>query len=161
MFGWLHASAAICRIGPNFATACAKIHAQSFAHPWAPAEFESLLAGRDVIGEGAIATSFLGKRRLTGFVLSRCGADTAEMLTIAVTPALRRKGAGAALLARHLATLAAEGAKSLFLEVETDNRAALALYRRFGFQEVGERKAYYRKADGIAASALVLRRDFD
>lgn len=161
MFGRPQTSASIRRIGPDFAAACAKIHAQSFAHPWAPAEFESLLAGRDVIGEAAFATSLFGGRRLTGFVLSRRGADTAEMLTVAVAPALRRSGVATALIARHLATLAAEGVKSLFLEVETDNRAARALYRRFGFEEVGERKAYYRKADGIAASALVLRRDFD
>jgi [ribosomal protein S18]-alanine N-acetyltransferase len=160
-FGWAQKPASIRRIGPNFGAACANIHALSFAHPWAPAEFESLLAGRDVVGEAAIATSFFGKRRVTGFVLSRRGADMAEMLTIAVAPALRRKGVGAALLTRHLATLAAEGAKSLALEVETDNRAALALYRRFGFHEVGERKAYYRKADGMRAAALVLRRDFD
>ncbi len=161
MFGRPQTSASIRRIGPDFAAACAKIHAQSFAHPWAPAEFESLLAGRDVIGEAAFATSLFGGRRLTGFVLSRRGADTAEMLTVAVAPALRRNGVATALIARHLATLAAESVKSLFLEVETDNRAARALYRRFGFEEVGERKAYYRKADGIAASALVLRRDFD
>ncbi len=161
MFGWPRTSASIRRIGPAFAAACAKIHAQSFAHAWTLAEFESLLAGCDVVGEAAFATSLFGGRRLTGFVLSRRGADTAEILTIAVTPALRHKGVGAALLGRHLATLAAEGAKSLFLEVETDNRAARALYRRFGFAEVGERKAYYRRADGIAASALVLRRDFD
>jgi [ribosomal protein S18]-alanine N-acetyltransferase len=83
------------------------------------------------------------------------------MLTIAVTPASRRKGVGAALLASHLATLAAEGAKSLHLEVEADNQAALALYRRFDFRQVGERKAYYRKADGMRAAALVLRRDFE
>jgi [ribosomal protein S18]-alanine N-acetyltransferase len=159
--GWLQTPPSIRRIGPRHGTACAKIHAQSFAHPWAPAEFESLLAGRDVIGEAAIATSFFGNRRVAGFILSRRGADMAEMLTIAVAPALRRKGVGAALLTRHLATLAAEGAKSLSLEVESNNRAALALYRRFGFHEVGEREAYYRKAEGMRASALVLRRDFD
>ena len=83
------------------------------------------------------------------------------MLTIAVAPGARGKGIGRALLASHLAALAAEGAKSLFLEVETDNRAALALYQRFDFRQVGERKAYYRKADGITRSALILRRDFD
>ncbi len=162
LFGRLQTPASIRRIGSDYGAACAKIHAQSFAHAWAPAEFESLLAGRDVIGEAAIAASLLfNKRRVSGFILSRRGADMAEMLTIAVAPALRRRGVGAALLMRHLATLAAEGAKSLSLEVETDNRAALALYRRFGFREVGERKAYYRKADGMRGSALVLRRDFD
>jgi [ribosomal protein S18]-alanine N-acetyltransferase len=159
MFAWFQTPASIRRIGPDFGAACAAIHAQSFAHPWAPAEFESLLAGRGVVGEAAVATTFFGKQRVIGFVLSRRAADEAEILTIAVMPKVRRRGMGAALLARHLGTLAAEGTKSLFLEVEIDNRAALALYRRFGFREVGERKAYYRKSDGMAACALVLRRD--
>lgn len=163
MFGWFEKPSSIRRIGPDFGGACAKIHAQSFAHPWSATEFESLLAGRDVVGQAAIAASFWrnNARAVTGFVLSRRAADTAEMLTIAVAPAARSRGIGGALLASHLAALAAEGAKSLFLEVEADNRAALALYRRFDFREVGERKAYYRKADGNRAAALVLRRDFD
>jgi ribosomal-protein-alanine N-acetyltransferase len=163
MFGRFEKPPSIRRIGPDFARACAKIHAQSFAYPWGVAEFESLLAGRDVVGQAAIAASFWRRnaRALSGFVLSRRAADTAEMLTIAVAPPARGKGIGGALLASHLAALAAEGAKSLFLEVESDNQAALALYRRFDFREVGERKAYYRKVDGIRGSALVLRRDFD
>jgi ribosomal-protein-alanine N-acetyltransferase len=161
MFGWFGKSSSIRRIGPEFGRACAKIHAQGFAHPWSAAEFESLLAGRDIVGQAAISASFWGKNRFTGFVLSRRALDTAEMLTIAVAPAARGKGIGSALLTSHLAALAAEGAKSLFLEVEADNRAALALYRRFDFRQVGERKAYYRKADGNRAGALILRRDFD
>jgi [ribosomal protein S18]-alanine N-acetyltransferase len=160
MLGWFERPPSIRRVGPDFGGACAKIHAQSFAHPWSVQEFESMLAGRDVIGQAATCTTFLGKRQVAGFVLSRRAADTAEMLTIAVAPAARRKGIGSALLSNHLAILAAEGAKSLFLEVERDNRAALALYKRFDFYEVGERQAYYRKAAGTHAAALVLRRDF-
>ena len=100
MFGWFDKPSSIRRIGADFGRACAEIHAQSFAHPWGAAEFESLLAGRDVIGQGAIAASFWRKnaRALTGFVLSRRAADTAEMLTIAVAPAARGKGLGGALL---------------------------------------------------------------
>ncbi|HKH81610.1 MAG TPA: ribosomal protein S18-alanine N-acetyltransferase [Methylovirgula sp.] len=161
MFGWFEKSSSIRRIGPEFGRACAKIHAQSFAHPWSAAEFESLLAGRDIVGQAAISARLWNARGVTGFVLSRRALDTAEMLTIAVAPATRGKGIGSALLASHLAALAAEGAKSLFLEVEADNRAALALYQRFDFRQVGERKAYYRKADGNRAAALILRRDFD
>jgi ribosomal-protein-alanine N-acetyltransferase len=163
MFAWFDRPSSIRRIGPDFGRACAMIHAQSFPHPWAAAEFESLLAARDVVAQASIAASFWRKnaRAVTGFIMSRRAADTAEMLTIAVAPAARGKGTGAALLTNHLAMLAAQGAKSLFLEVEADNRAALALYRRFDFRQVGERKAYYRKADGERAAALVLRRDFD
>ena len=38
------------------------------------------------------------------------------------------------------------------------NAAALALYRKLGFSQVGERKAYYAKAGEPAATALILRR---
>lgn len=163
MVGWFEKPSSIRRIGPEYGRACATIHAQSFPHPWAAGEFESLLAARDVVGQAAIAGSFWRKntRAVTGFVLSRLAADTAEMLTIAVAPRARGRGLGTVLLTNHLAILAAKGAKSFFLEVEADNKAALALYRRFDFRQVGERKAYYRKADGDRAAALVLRRDFD
>ena len=50
------------------------------------------------------------------------------------------------------------GAKSWFLEVEAQNAPALALYRRFGFEQVGERKSYYKTPKGEAAVALILRR---
>ncbi len=102
-----------------------------------------------------------GRRQtLVGFVLSRLVLDEAEILTIAVAPKSRRRGVGGALLGAHLATLAAQGAKALFLEVEAGNHAALALYAQFNFYRVGARKAYYRKDAGPAAAALVLRRDF-
>lgn len=96
---------------------------------------------------------------LAGFVLSRAVVDEAEILTIAVAPSFRRQGVGGALLAAHIATLAAQGIKALFLEVEAGNHAALALYRSFDFYQVGTRKGYYPKVGAAAAAALVLRRD--
>lgn len=149
------------RIGTQWAQACAAIHARSFPHPWPAADFESLLAARDVIAEAAMATRRCGKSRaLAGFVLSRCVMDEAEILTLAVAPEFRRRGIGSALLGAHLATLAGRGTKALFLEVEAGNHAALALYAQFDFRQIGERKAYYRGTNGTAAAALVLRRDF-
>ncbi len=163
MPAWFGKSAApaVRRLGPQFGKACARIHAQSFPHPWSAEEFEALLAGRDVIAHAATlpATFWRPGRGPVGFVLSRRAADQAEILTIAVAPAARERGIGAALLAAHLPVLAAAGAKSLFLEVEANNKAAIRLYENFGFHQVGERKAYYRAADGGRATALVLRRD--
>jgi ribosomal-protein-alanine N-acetyltransferase len=46
----------------------------------------------------------------------------------------------------------------LFLEVDVENTAARALYANFGFEQVGERKAYCRTGAGLAG-ALVMRRD--
>ncbi|MEJ0050478.1 MAG: GNAT family N-acetyltransferase [Methylovirgula sp.] len=155
------ATPAVRRLGPRFGKLCAHIHAQSFPHPWSAEEFESLLAGRDVIAHAVSFPSSFWRpnREPSGFVLSRQAADQAEILTIAVTPKARGKGLGAALLAVHLPTLAALRVKSLFLEVEAGNKAAIRLYESFGFRQVGERKAYYRAADGSRATALVLRRD--
>jgi ribosomal-protein-alanine N-acetyltransferase len=90
-----------------------------------------------------------------GFVLARAAGGEAEILTLAVHPAARRRGAGAALMAGALAGAAARGAAVMFLEVAAGNAAALALYRGLGFVEVGRRRRYY--AGG--ADALVLRRD--
>ena len=39
-----------------------------------------------------------------------------------------------------------------------ENAAALTLYRKLGFEQVGERKAYYARPGEAAASALILRR---
>ena len=149
------------RLGPQGGNACARIHAQSFPHPWSAEEFESLLAGRAVIAHAATLPDSFWRpgEGPAGFVLSRQAADQAEILTIAVAPKLRGKGIGAALLAAHLPALAASGVRSLFLEVEAGNQAAIRLYESFGFRQVGERKAYYRSASGARATALVLRRD--
>ena len=135
---------------------CAALHATCFAHSWSSQEFETLLSNAAVSGEAAVDPM---SDALRGFVLTRLAADEAEILTIAVDGALRRRGVGRALLASHMARLPALGARMLFLEVEAENAAALALYRKFGFHEVGQRRGYYRKGDGTTATALVLRRD--
>jgi ribosomal-protein-alanine N-acetyltransferase len=82
------------------------------------------------------------------------------VLTLAVDPAHRRSGAGRALVEAVAITAAAAGARSLFLEVASDNQAAMALYGAAGFGRVGQRPAYYRRAAG-AVDALVLRRDLN
>jgi [ribosomal protein S18]-alanine N-acetyltransferase len=144
------------RIGPEASRDCANIHAQCFARRWSPVEFESLLGDRNVIADAAIESR---SRRMAGFVLSRSAADEAEILTIAVAPAFRRKGMAGALLGAHIGRLGGLGVRRLFLEVDGENQAALTLYAGFGFRQVGERKAYYTRPDASGANALILRRE--
>jgi ribosomal-protein-alanine N-acetyltransferase len=157
MFSFLRKAATptIRPIGPSAAADCARLHAASFAHPWSAAEFESLLAAGNIVGDGALARG----ASLIGFALSRHAAGEAEILSVAVAKSERGKGIGRALMNAHLARLAAAGATSVFLEVEPGNAGALALYQRLGFDTVGERKGYYRKAGRPAAPALTLRCD--
>jgi ribosomal-protein-alanine N-acetyltransferase len=148
------------RTGPldiRHARQLAALHHQGgFARQWEPGECAALLADRSVVAEGV----FCGRSaEPCGFVMSRIAADEAEVLSIVVAGARRRSGLGQALLAAHLAQLAARGVTRLFLEVEEGNAAALALYRRFGFATVGRREGYYPKPDGSRIAALVMRLD--
>lgn len=82
-------------------------------------------------------------------VLLRHGSRIARLYSIAVDPALRGAGLGAALLDDALQQARAAGRARLRLEVRQDNVAAIALYRRAGFVPFGQISGYYE--DGCAA----------
>ena len=141
-------------LSPDQAEACAILHRSAFAQGWSAIEFERLIGARESFGDAAV----LGRTgALAGFILSRGAAGEAEVLTIAVAAAWRRKGIGRRLLERHLGRLAAARVGALFLEVSEGNVAARRLYAATGFVEVGRRKGYYPGEAGPTA-ALVLRR---
>lgn len=135
---------------PDDLPTLAALHAGAFPDdPW-DAERLAPLA----FGPGAITLMLPG-----GFILMRVAADEAEVITIAVDPTARRRGLGRRLLAAGLATAFASAAAAVFLEVATDNAAALALYAASGFIEVGRRKRYYHRGTAPAVDALVLKRE--
>lgn len=138
---------------PRDAAALAALHARAFRHGWSEAEFERLLADRNVICHVARSAG-----SIVGFVISRVIDAEAEILMVAVAASERGRGLAGRLLARHLGRLAARGVRKVFLEVDEGNDPALKLYRRTGFEQVGKRAGYYASTSG-ATAALVLRRD--
>jgi ribosomal-protein-alanine N-acetyltransferase len=92
-----------------------------------------------------------------GFALTRGVLDDAELLLLAVMPSARRHGVGAALLRSVIADSAEKNIGALHLEVREGNDA-IQLYRNAGFAKVGERRDYYRGANGQSYSALTLHR---
>ena len=139
-------------LGSGDGHAAAQLHVQGFERGWSALEFDQLIADQSVLGFMA-----LERGRPSGFVIARLALDEAEILSVVVGVAARRKGIGAGLVSHLSSSLAQRGVTSLFLEVEEENTAALALYRRFGFDTVGKRKSYYKRADGSNPSALVMR----
>jgi ribosomal-protein-alanine N-acetyltransferase len=93
---------------------------------------------------------------LLGWAGVRVIGDEAEVLTVGVVPAARRRGTGARLLAALLEHARGRGARTAFLEVRIDNDDALSLYEREGFSRVGVRRGYYA---GGRVDAVVMRRD--
>lgn len=138
--------------------AVSSLHGERFAQRWGDGEFHSLLAQPSVFGFVARQTTGLFKPPLSGFVLSREAAGEAEILTIAVSQKLQRAGLGWRLMQAAMRETRNRGGTTLFLEVDDGNQSALGLYRKLGFEKVGERPAYYTAPDGRRATALVMRR---
>ncbi|MGW4826424.1 ribosomal protein S18-alanine N-acetyltransferase [Amycolatopsis japonica] len=82
-------------------------------------------------------------------VVGRRGDYEASIHTIGVDPAHQRQGIGTILL-KALLDRADELAAPVFLEVRTDNDAAITLYERHGFERVGLRKRYYQPSGADA-----------
>jgi len=138
--------------------ALARIHREDFVPSWEEGDFESMLGEDAMFGYKAVE---VGRARsgATGFVLARNISGEAEIITIAVARAHRRRGLGRLLMDAVLRELHGTRAEALFLEVDEGNVGAVALYRKLGFREVGKRSAYYRSSAGVPSNALVMRRD--
>ena len=78
-------------------------------------------------------------------IISELG-DEAELINIATKQEFRKNG-----IAKNLLTFAIDNtnASTYFLEVSTDNVAAIKLYNSVGFAEISRRKKYYGNTDAI------------
>jgi len=113
----------------------ALLDAQSTSFPWCEQQFsESLASHRMYVLEidGAIA----------GYLVYSLVLDEAELLNIAVAPALRGRGHGTRLLEYFIETNRCVATR-LLLEVRHSNRAAIDLYNSHDFVKQGVRKGYY------------------
>lgn len=146
------------RLVPEDAADLASLHAQGFSRGWSENELSALLEQAPVFGFKALEIG-AADAPPAGFVLARLAAGEAEILTIAVARNRRRQGLGWLLMDGVLRALHAERAETLFLEVDETNAAAIALYRRLAFRQVGTRPAYYSEPGKPATGALIMRRD--
>ena len=131
-----------------------QLHRASFHRGWGTEEFEQILIERN-----ALAHRLRLGGSTIGFIVSRTAADEAEILSVAVAQKHRGRGFSRDLLRTHLGHLAGQGLKTVFLEVEENNRPARALYERAGFRVVGRRERYYKDASGEQLNAVVMQRD--
>ena len=78
-----------------------------------------------------------------------------EILTIGTHPRFQRRGIGAALM-DHICQVADEHDAPIYLDVRVGNDAAIALYQRYGFTQIGLRRNYYQPS---GADAYTMFRD--
>lgn len=124
--------------------AVSAIEQRAHPFPWTRGNFvDSLRAGHS-------AWVFREAGALVGYGVLMTTVDEAELLDITVVPECQRRGLGGALLGQLFEVARSHGAQRMLLEVRPSNEPGLALYRRFGFAEIGRRHAYYHgKEDAI------------
>lgn len=91
--------------------------------------------------------------KLLGFAGGMVVDNDIQILDVTVDPDQRRRGIARKLLAHVSYDAQMLGATTASLEVETDNAAAIALYRALGFEQIGCRRDYY----GAGNDALVMQ----
>ena len=122
------------------AAALAALHRVCFDRPWSENSFADLLKGAGIHALGDA----------DGFIVIRCVAGEAEILTLGVVPERRRAGLARELVREALQLAVDEHQVGhVFLEVAADNHGARDLYAGLGFVCHGRRRQYYANMDGL------------
>ena len=92
---------------------------------------------------------------LCGWLTASTLFDESELELIMVSPQARRQGLAQGLMQAWLTSVESIPVHLCMLEVRESNQAALALYQKFGFAQVGLRKNYYVCESGKEAAILM------
>lgn len=132
------------------------IELQVYPFPWSRGNFgDSLVSGYDAwVFESGDASA----PALAGYAVAMWIPDEAHLLNLSVAANMQGRGVGRAMLDWLLRDAARRGARGMMLEVRPSNARAIALYRSFGFAQIGVRKRYYPADGGAREDALVLFR---
>lgn len=123
-----------------------------YPHPWTRGNFlDSLYSGyeawtiRDASGA------------LAGYFVLMLAVDETHLLNISVRRDLHGHGIGRLQLDKIISITKDHGMTSVLLEVRPSNVRALAVYQRYGFVQIGVRKAYYPAEGNTREDAIVMR----
>ena len=130
--------------------AVAALEKQCFADPWSLQSIAGELT--NPLALWLVAVTDAGT--VAGYAGSQFVLDEADVMNVAVSPAERRSGTGSQLMLALMRELAGRGIRILTLEVRTSNTAAVSMYDRLGFKQVGRRTRYYFHP---VEDALILR----
>jgi len=141
-----------------------EIESVSHLHPWTRGNFsDSLAAGhwayciRPQIDQ-VIKGSYLDPAILWAYCILFPAVDELHLLNITVSPKLRKLGLGSRMMVAIEGVAAQQNIPRIILEVRPSNIAAVTLYQKLGYEQIGIRKNYY-PADpqlGIREDALVM-----
>ncbi|OUS31619.1 ribosomal-protein-alanine N-acetyltransferase [Gammaproteobacteria bacterium 45_16_T64] len=125
------------------------IEHQCYDFPWSGGVFVDCLSGA-YLCRGLYDADVLVAYAVLSIAVGEC-----HILNICVSPKYQGSGVASAFLSRLLVEAHEWEADIVFLEVRASNIAALGLYSKLGFSEIGRRKDYYPNGDS-REDAMVL-----
>jgi len=124
--------------GPDDAPLVASLTDEAFGdHTWSPSGIEYEM-------KNLVSRFFIARHGHVPVGSSRCVAIGSQVYVTAfgIAPRYRGKGYGRQMLLRLVGVLMEEGQGQILIEVDTENRAALSLYRQCGFKETRAYRFY-------------------
>ena len=122
--------------------------------PWSTAQFKEEFAGIPT-------TRYMSVAEDGNTIVGYCGVFVpapgieADILTVAVLPAYRRRGIAKEFMRQIEAYAVERQASAMMLEVELSNESAIKLYESLGYMKISVRMDYY----GPGKDAHVMRKE--
>lgn len=131
------------------------IERQVYNFPWSEGIF------RDCFTAGYSCWVCEDLEKVVSYSILSIAAGEAHIMNISVDPKEQKQGIGGKMI-KHLIKVARQGkAQSIFLEVRPSNAAAIALYEKMGFNQIGVRKNYYPGPEGREDALMLALELFD
>lgn len=135
------------------------IETQIYPNPWSISIMQDCLkAGYQCIK----GHQFEHSDEVACYALMMIGFEESNLLNIGVNPKFQRQSIASQMLNRLLLISRINHAKHMWLEVRASNQAAINLYQKFDFKEIGLRKNYYKyttsKGKKIKEHAILMSR---
>ncbi len=125
------------------------VETASYEFPWTEGIF------RDCLHNQYLSTLFVQQKKILAYTVAQYIIDECHLLNLCVRETERGKGLGEKMVQYLMNQARQNGMGSIFLEVRVSNTAAIKLYDKLGFNEIGLRRGYYPDKNG-REDALVL-----
>ena len=133
------------RASPRDALRISELEKEIFSDPWSERSVTDTISL-----DGAMCYVALTDGEIQAYVLGRIIPPEGEIFRIATAPDKRKRSIAYRLLDYAVKCEKGRGLEILFLEVRSKNLPAIALYKAYGFRDMGIRKNYYKNPDDDA-----------
>ena len=130
-----------------------EIENKSFKYSWSISQINS-----ELIREKNYNICIKENNKLLAYAFCRIEVDFLEIMKIATTELLRRKGLANLIISKLNDFCIRREINKIFLDVNSNNFAAINFYRKNGFKTDSIRKKYYQKSneDAILMSKKII-----